>query len=52
MLLYGQFLKPGMQITCVKQPSCIKAVNYGALIGELYATQIPDDDVKDTHIKN
>jgi hypothetical protein len=51
ILLYGQFIKPGMYITYVKQPSFIKHVNYKALVDELYSTRISEDDRQDAYIK-
>ena len=50
-LVYGKFLKEGMQILGFKQPSFIKKVDYKKLIDELYETKIADDSQQDTYIK-
>ena len=50
-LVYGKYLKEGMNITAVKQPSFVKEVDYATLVKELYETKISDNEVHDVYIK-
>ena len=50
-LVYGKFVKEGMQIEAPKQPSFIKKVDYKRLVDELYETKIAEDVQQDSYIK-
>ena len=50
-LVYGKYLKDGMDIVAVKQPSFIKTVDYAKLVDEFYETKIADDAQQDVYTK-
>jgi len=50
-LVYGKYLRDGMDIVAVKQPSFIKQVDYASLVKELYETKISDNADHDVYIK-
>ena len=49
--MYGKYLRDGVNIVAVKQPSFTKQVNYASLVTELYETKISDNADHDVYIK-
>ena len=52
MLVFGKYLREGMNKVAVKKPSFIKEVDYAKLVEELYETKISDNEQHDIYIKN
>ncbi len=50
-LVYGKYIKEGMDNVAVKAPSFIKTVDYAKLVDEHYETKIAEDDRQDVYIK-